>query len=205
MTVLANSLLTGVTIGLSIAAPIGATSMLCIQQTLARGLPTGFAAGFGVATVHLIYSTLAAASGTLLLGARFSTTPILVLSGVLLLAFAIRVYRRDVVVGEIAEGQRKLVASYCGAIGFGFLNPVTPVLFAAAIPSIVNQGHEAIPITVGGIFVGSACWWAFLAVGVGLLRQQVTGQRLRQINKCAALLMAYVAVGMVLAGFRTAG
>jgi threonine/homoserine/homoserine lactone efflux protein len=205
VTVLAAALGTGVTIGLSIAAPIGASSILCIQQTLSRGLPTGVATGFGVATVHLIYSTLAAASGTLLLGALFSTTPILLVSGMLLLAFAVRIYRREVVVGEMAEGQRKLLSSYCGAIGFGFLNPVTPVLFAAAVPSIINQGHEAIPLTVGGIFMGSACWWAVLAVTVSLLRQRVTGRRLGHINKCAALFMGYVAAGMVLAALRAAG
>lgn len=202
---LATAVLTGATIGLSIAAPIGATSILCIQQTLSRGLPTGFAAGFGVATVHLIYSTLAVASGTFLLGAWFSAPPIVLLSGMLLLAFSIRIYRRDLVIAEMSEGQRKLIASYCGAMGFGFLNPVTPVLFAAAVPSLVNQGREAIPAMIGGVFIGSACWWAFLAIGVSLLRHRVTAQRLRHINKCAAIFMAYVAIGMLLAGFRAVG
>jgi threonine/homoserine/homoserine lactone efflux protein len=203
--VLATAVLTGATIGLSIAAPIGASSMLCIQQTLSRGLSTGFAAGFGIATVHLIYSTLAVASGSLLLGAWFSAPPIVLMSGLLLLAFSIRIYRRDLVVAEMTEGQRKLIASYCGAVGFGFLNPVTPVLFAAAVPSLLNQGREALPAMIGGVFIGSACWWALLAIGVRLLRQRVTSQRLRHVNKCAAVFMAYVAIGMLLVGFRAVG
>ncbi len=202
---LATALLTGATIGLSIAAPIGATSMLCIQKTLSRGLPTGFATGFGVATVHLVYSTLAAASGTLLLGAWFSAPTILLVSGMLLLAFSIRIYRRDLVTAEMTEGHHKLITSYCGAVGFGFLNPVTPVLFAAAVPSLVHQGHDALPAVIGGVFMGSACWWAFLAIGVSLLRHRVTVQRLSQMNKCAAIFMAYIAIGMLHAGLRSVG
>ena len=199
---LATTVLTGATIGLSIAAPMGASSILCIQQTLSRGLSTGFATGFGVATVHLIYSALAVVSGTLLLGAWFSAPPILLLSGMLLLAFSIRIYRRDLVIAEMSVGKRKLIASYCGAVGFGFLNPVTPVLFAAAVPGLATQGREALPAMIVGVFIGSACWWAFLAIGVSLLRQRVTAQRLKNVNKCAAIFMAYVAIGMLLAGFR---
>lgn len=98
-----------------------------------------------------------------------------------------------------------LAPAYYGAIGFGLMNPITPILFAAATPSLINQGQAAIPAAIGGAFLGSLGWWALLSLTVCFPRQRVTGRRLNHINKCAALFVAYVAIGMLIAGFRAAG
>ncbi|KQT79632.1 hypothetical protein ASG51_02970 [Methylobacterium sp. Leaf465] len=63
VSVIATALPAGASRGLSIAAPIGPTSLLCIRRTLAGALPTGLATGLGVATVHLTDGTLAARWG----------------------------------------------------------------------------------------------------------------------------------------------
>lgn len=204
VTILATALLAGVSIGLSIAAPIGPTSMLCVQRTLARGLPTGFATGFGVATVHLIYGALAALSGAAFAGAWLHAAPMSLASGLVLLGFSIRVFRRAIVVDALTESRASLDSSYCGAIGFGFLNPITPVLFATAIPGLIGQGQDAIPMTIGGVFLGSLGWWAFLALSVSLLRQRLTRGILNHINRCAAVFMACIAIAMMVSGFHSA-
>lgn len=204
VTIPATALLAGMSIGLSIAAPIGPTSMLCVQRTLARGFPTGFATGFGVATVHLIYGALAAVSGAAFAGAWLHAAPMSLASGLVLLVFSIRVFRRAIVVDALTERWGSLASSYCGAIGFGFLNPITPVLFAAAIPSLNGQGHEAIPMTIGGVFLGSLGWWAFLALSVCVFRHRMTRSNLTHINRCAAAFMAYIAIGMIVSGFHSA-
>jgi len=55
-------LLTGIGIGLAVAAPIGPMGVLCIQRTLEGGLVAGMATGSGAATVHLLYGTIVAFS-----------------------------------------------------------------------------------------------------------------------------------------------
>jgi threonine/homoserine/homoserine lactone efflux protein len=52
--------LAGVGVGLAVAVPIGPMGVLCIQRTLAFGLVAGLATGFGAATVHLAFGSLAA-------------------------------------------------------------------------------------------------------------------------------------------------
>ncbi len=198
MTLLATSLLAGIGVGLSIAAPIGPTSMLCVQQTLRRGLPTGFATGFGVATVHLIYGAVAAATGAAFLGAWQDAAPLSLLSGLVLLAFSIRTLRRVVVLDEMAERPGRLASSYCGAVLFGFLNPITPILFAAATPGLIDRESDAIPITIIGVFMGSLCWWALLTSGVCVFRKRITPRCFKHVNTFAAMIMAFIALRIIL-------
>lgn len=135
-----DALLIGAGVGLSIAAPIGPTSMMCIERTLAAGITRGVATGFGVATVHLAYGAVAVLGGVSLAQEWLRMALLPALSGLVLLWFAIRVLRRSMVLGGTGTTVPSLMSSYCGAVGFGFLNPVTPVLFAAAVPTLLGRG-----------------------------------------------------------------
>ena len=50
----------GILVGLSIAAPVGAIGLLCIQRTLRYGMLTGFVSGLGAATADVLYGMIAA-------------------------------------------------------------------------------------------------------------------------------------------------
>lgn len=197
MSAIVASLLAGAGVGLSIAAPIGPTSMLCIQRTLSAGLPTGLATGFGVATVHLSYGVLAVACGTAFAVAWSNTALLSLASGLVLLAFSVRVLRHVPVMGEAGEPRRTLASAYCGAVGFGFLNPLTPILFAATTPTLLE--HIAAPVSalVIGMFLGSLGWWIALSAAVSLLRGRLTCRTLNMANKAAGLLLAILALGML--------
>jgi len=41
-----------------------------------------------------------------------------------------------------------------------------------------------------GVFLGSAIWWLFLSVGVGLLRSSLTPARLGWVNRGAGAIIA---------------
>ena len=47
-------------IGVAVAAPVGATGVLCIQRTLAHGWRAGMSTGAGIATADGTYAALAA-------------------------------------------------------------------------------------------------------------------------------------------------
>lgn len=192
-----TSLLAGVTIGLTIAIPFGPSSMLCVQRTLGNGYSTGLATGLGVATVHLTYGSLASLSA-----ARLEMTPqnaimLPVIASFLLMFFAVRVLRSTVVLSPTTGGRTALRSAYCGAVGLGFLNPFTPVLFAAASPHLASHDAGSTALIVVGVFVGSFAWWSVLSSGVSLFRTRLTTRVLNFTNKLAGFVLGAMAVSML--------
>jgi threonine/homoserine/homoserine lactone efflux protein len=55
-----TTFLTGIALGLSIAAPVGPIGVLCIRRTLTNGRLTGFISGMGAAVADALYGALAA-------------------------------------------------------------------------------------------------------------------------------------------------
>src|SRR5439155_18307158 len=55
-----NFMLKGLTIGFSIAAPVGPIGVLCIRRSLAEGRQVGLATGLGAATADAAYGGVAA-------------------------------------------------------------------------------------------------------------------------------------------------
>ena len=54
-----ETLLRGLLIGFSIAAPVGPIGVLCIRWTLADGRVTGLAVGLGAAAADALYGAIA--------------------------------------------------------------------------------------------------------------------------------------------------
>lgn len=209
MSAFLGSVLAGAGLGLSIAAPIGPTSMLCVQRTLAGGLATGLATGFGVATVHLTYGTLMAQWGAAFAAATPHLAPLSLVSGTVLLAFAIRTLRSVPILRDASPPRRSLAATYGSAVGLALTNPITPVLFMAAMPAAMpvslaaTLGPSATPFPglVAGVFLGSLGWWIALNTLVSVLRRHVASRLLDRMNKVAGLLLAAIAVSMLVRGF----
>ena len=57
---LLGTLLRGLVIGFSIAAPVGPIGVLCIRRTLAHGHFAGFLSGLGAASADALYGCVAA-------------------------------------------------------------------------------------------------------------------------------------------------
>ena len=53
-----ETLLRGLLIGFSIAAPVGPIGVLCIRRTLADGRVTGLAVGLGAAAADALYGAI---------------------------------------------------------------------------------------------------------------------------------------------------
>jgi threonine/homoserine/homoserine lactone efflux protein len=193
-----TALMIGTGVGLSVAAPIGPAAMLCIQRTLASGIMQGLATGFGVSTVHLVYCALTVTGGISLAQDWLQTAMVPFASGMILLWFAIRVFRRNAVLAVGSARPSTLMSSYCGAIGFGFLNPTTPVLFAAMAPMLIGPGPGNLaPLLITGVFMGSLAWWCVLSSGISLLRSRMTSRALGLMNKGAGMAMAGLAIIML--------
>lgn len=193
------ALLSGIGIGFTVAAPIGPMGVLCIQRTLASGMATGLATGFGAATVHLTYSAFA----VLGLGAlaqpwvEANTAMFGIVSALTLLWFAIRTHRSCVVLQRTGAVDRvRLARAYLSAVALGFTNPLTVILFLAALHAFSTQAAAA-PL-IAGVFVGSAVWWMMLSTIVATARSRLTPQMLSLSSRFASLMLLGLGILMLL-------
>jgi threonine/homoserine/homoserine lactone efflux protein len=192
-----TSLIAGAAIGLSIAVPFGPSSMLCVQRTLGNGFYTGLATGLGLATVHLTYGTLASFSASHLQLSVHHPFILPLIASFLLMLFSVKVLRSTIVLQTATDGKTALRSAYGGAICLGFLNPFTPVLFAAASPNLVSQDLISAVFSVLGVFVGSFAWWTVLSGGISLFRTRLTERVLNVSNKFAGFVLGAMAVSML--------
>jgi threonine/homoserine/homoserine lactone efflux protein len=186
-------LLAGVGIGLAVAVPIGPMGVLCIQRTIAFGLVAGFATGLGAATVHLAFGSIAAvglgAAATSWLGA--GAQAVAFASAGLLFWFAARIWQRTTVAGSRQVERESWARSYGSALLFGLSNPLTLVLFAAAMPALAAiEDPQSTPLLVGGVFLGSIAWWTALSTTVSLVRGRLSGQAIATVNRLSSLTLA---------------
>ncbi|WP_375310069.1 LysE family transporter [Bradyrhizobium sp. A5] len=193
------ALFSGIGIGFTVAAPIGPMGMLCIQRTLASGMATGLATGFGAATVHLAYSALA----VLGLGAlaqpwvEANAVGFGIVSALTLLWFAIRTHRGSVTLQETGEFDKvRLARAYLSAIALGFTNPLTVILFLAALNAFSTQSAAA-PL-IAGVFVGSTVWWTMLSTTVATARSWLTPRMLSLSRRFASLMLLGLGTTMLI-------
>ena len=191
----------GLVIGLSIAAPVGPIGVLCIRRTLADGRAIGFVSGLGAATADGLYGAVAAFGLSLVTNALVEQRLWLQAIGGLFLCYLgwrtwTAVPRPVTAAAATGSG---LVAAWASTCALTLTNPTTILSFAAIFAGLglgrAVGGHGAASTMVAGVFLGSALWWLFLSVGVGLLRASLTPERLRWINRVS---------GCVIGGFGVA-
>lgn len=173
--------------------------MLCIQRTLASGMATGLATGFGAATVHLAYGTVA----VLGLGSlaqpwvEANATYFGIVSAATLLWFAIRTHRSSIVLQTTSEiGKMRLAQAYLSAIVLGAANPLTLILFLAALHAFAVPS-AASPLVLG-VFVGSALWWTALSTIVATARSRLSPRMLSLSSRLASLMLLALASMMMM-------
>ncbi len=197
--------LAGVGVGLAVAVPIGPMGVLCIQRTLAFGLVAGLATGLGAATVHVTFGSVAALGLGATMSALFGAGAqwLTCLSAGLLFWFAMRILRRTAVSGPDMPQPEGLLRSYASAFLLGLSNPLTILLFVAAIPALTARGDlEAVPVLVMGVFLGSIAWWTVLSTAIALVRGRLPAGAIALTNKASGLTLAGLGVLMLASSFR---
>jgi threonine/homoserine/homoserine lactone efflux protein len=193
------ALFSGIGIGFTVAAPIGPMGMLCIQRTLASGMATGLATGFGAATVHLAYSAFAVLGFGALAQPWVEANAVGfgIVSALTLLWFAIRTHRGSVTLQETGEFDKvRLTRAYLSAIALGFTNPLTVILFLAALNAFSTQSAAA-PL-IAGVFLGSAVWWTMLSTTVATARSRLTPGMLSLSRRFASLMLLGLGTTMLI-------
>lgn len=192
------TLLTGLVLGFSIAAPVGPIGVLCIRRTLADGRLAGFVSGLGAATADAFYGAVAGFGLTAISSALVSQQLWLrAVGGLFLLYLGLKTLRS--LPGDrpaAARGRRGLAGAYASTLALTLTNPMTILSFVAIFAGL---GLGAGGTTAGGalmlvlgVFLGSALWWLCLSAGVGLFRLRLGPRTLRWANVLSgAIIIAF--------------
>lgn len=199
---LVSSLLKGIVLGFSIAAPVGPIGVLCIRRTLAEGRLVGFVSGLGAATADLFYGGLAAFGLTVLASWLIGAGPILGgIGGVYLIVLGVRTFftRPAETAAQLEPRRGGLWGAYLSTLFLTLTNPATILSFLAVFAGLglsqspqgemSGAGFPGAGMLVFGVFLGSSTWWLLLSGGVSLLRSRVTLRGLVWVNRAAGVVL----------------
>lgn len=196
------SLLKGLVIGFSIAAPVGPIGLLCLRRSLNEGRLAGFVTGLGAASADAMYGAVAALGLTAVTAALLEHGSWLQVAGGIFLLYLGWTTARQGPLGAAepnADPSSAIPAtSLLRAYGSTFLltltNPLTIISFAgifAGAGLVEAPGSAgASVLLVAGVFFGSAAWWLFLSSLAGAVGARLSVRGLRGVNRLAGLLLA---------------
>jgi threonine/homoserine/homoserine lactone efflux protein len=197
---LLSTVLTGLIIGFSVAAPVGPIGVLCIRRTLADGRVVGFVSGLGAATADAAYGCVAAFGLTWVSDLLVEQQAWLrLVGGVFLLYLGIKAFLEKPAGREAgaARGSRpsmSVAGAYASTLGLTLTNPTTILSFAAIFVGLglveASEGYLSAVVLVVGVFSGSALWWLLLSGAVGLFRAKLSVGGLRWVNRISGTVIA---------------
>jgi threonine/homoserine/homoserine lactone efflux protein len=197
--------LTGIGVGLLVAAPIGPVNVLCIQRAVTKGFWGGVAAGIGAMLGDGLLAAIAAFSVTAISDVMIAYSgPIQLLGGVLLIAFGIGLLFTPPML-LITPAQKFHLWDHWGIIPQTFFltisNPGAILGMLALIGGLgsliggLDTYLEAL-LLVASVMGGSLLWWLGLSELIATIRHRLTEGRLKLINRIAGTLL--IAFGVVL-------
>jgi arginine exporter protein ArgO len=174
-----DAFLSGVFAGYGIAIPVGPIAILIVELGLRRGFRVALSAGAGAASADLIYATVAALAGTILVSllAPFATI-IRVGSAIVLIALgAWLLYHGRNLSDRTRKPRLKTTncpQTYGMTLGLTLLNPVTITYFTTLILGMQGFSPSSVDaiLFITGAFMASFSWQSFLASINGIARKQ---------------------------------
>lgn len=194
-------LIKGLLIGLSIAAPLGPTGILCMNRSQAAGPLVGFTCGLGAAAAEALHA-LAGMIALAAIAQWIVDDPIAlrVMGGVFLVYLGARTFMRPIMVLPPASklpapAPNGAQAAFRSTFRLTLVNPVTVLGFAAmfaglgAAPGLLLSADRAAAVLVLGVFLGSMLWWLAVSSLIGRLRQRIGVQTLTLINRLSGTVL----------------
>ncbi len=193
-------LLTGLAIGVAVAAPIGPVNVLCMHRTLAHGRLNGFVAGLGAAAADATFGAIAAFGVTVVADFLIGQQSWLRLGGGLfLLGLGVRIFLSRPAAQAVETERRGLGRAIASTYLLTITNPLTILsfvgIFAGAGLGQGDTGFGGAAIIVIGVFLGSGAWWLALALGIGMVRHKLDERGLSWINRGSGGLIFLFGIG----------
>lgn len=185
-------LIQGILVGFSIAAPVGAIGLLCIQNTLQSGIALGLASGLGAATADMMYGILVVVGmrslSTFLLAHR---TILTFIGGIFLCYLGVKKFFAKPALCAAQISAKTVFKTYIVTFFLTLTNPATILDFMALFTGLsIDISHYAQGLLfVAGVFLGSVLWWFILCFSVNAFRKHISQTILKWINVIAGIII----------------
>ncbi len=188
------SFITGLIIGLLIAAPIGAIGAMCLRRTLIGGRAAGLAVCLGAATAGAFYAGIGGFQLTSI--TNYLNVWAVWLRGIGGLLFCYLGIRTFLVVPESQVAWTNK-AGFMGVFISIFLltlaTPLTVFSFTAIFPGfgldkVIGDNVSAIELVIG-VFIGSVLWWLVLGTIISRRSASLSMGALRWVNRVAGVII----------------
>ncbi len=203
---------TGILMGLIVAAPIGPVNLICIRRTLAFGPLNGFVSGLGAALGDGVFALVTGFGLTAISHLIEGLSLALQLAGgALLLGFGVHTYLADPLHGRdvMNNGERaprgsSLVRSFFSTFAITLSNPATLFGFAALFTGFggiiagANASLGQAAFVVVGVICGSGLWWFTITTVVGLLHARIDARVMRIINHVSGIAVSLFGIGVLI-------
>lgn len=202
-------ILSGLAIGILVAAPIGPVNLICIRRTLAFGPLNGFLSGLGAALGDSVFGIVTAfgltAIAQLIKGYYI---PLQIVGGLMLIGFGVHTLfskpkkrELDKVKGA-DKGASTLVGAIVSTFALTITNPATLFGFAAlfaGLGSLIGEKPRFVEaaILVGGVAGGSIAWWFTITTIVGLFHKNIDDRVMTWINRAMGIAITLFGVAVL--------
>lgn len=190
-------ILSGLVIGVAVAAPIGPVNLICIRRTLKYGMLNGFVSGAGAAVGDGVFAIVAAFGVTAVITfvAAYSGWLQLV-GGVFLLGLGVRTwFDHPHLNDKLPEGSLGDLLPVISVTFFlTITNPATMLGFIAIFGGVADftigtENYMRAALLVASVITGSVLWWAAITGFVSLFRDKMTDNGLEILNKISAVII----------------
>jgi putative LysE/RhtB family amino acid efflux pump len=186
------ALLTGLGLGLLVAAQVGPIWLLCARSSMRYGLRVGLAIGGGAALVDLTYACLGAAGAARLLDVPGLRVVLGLIGAAVLVWLGARTLWASLRVRSGAEAEVEVAsprAAFATSLAATASNPLTiaswAAVFAAASVGEVTATAGATLVFVLAIGIGSLAWFTALALGFSLVGRRAGPRSQRTVDAFA--------------------
>ena len=186
--------LKGLIIGLSIAAPVGPISILCIRRSMMDRLAIGLAVGLGAATGDGIYGLIAAFGITSISSFLVRhILPLRCIGGIFLIYLGLVIVLKKSAQNSAYVPSQNIVYTYLSTLLLTLTNPLTILSFAAIFAGVdfteTANNYEAATILTLGVFLGSAIWFIALSTIVNMCKKQCNEYVINWINRISGIFL----------------
>jgi threonine/homoserine/homoserine lactone efflux protein len=205
-----HSLCDGLLCGIVIATQFGAVTALLLETAVTRGRRTGAAAGLGVATVDLLFATVAAiAGGAVRTGLARDAREVRAAAAVTLGCIAVwgllgvlsdrrRVDAAGAQAGANEPPGGSPSVEYVRFLALTAINPLTVVYFASVATSLSLTGIVAQAAFAAGAGAASAGWHLVLSLVAAGAGRRLTPRRRRAVAVAGRLIVLGMALRFAL-------